>query len=341
MTKKKKAVLFLVISSMIFTLGLWLQGWYVSKTRLLQDFCDSAGVSNCQIVGPVRVYENDDLYVIESETHYIPMIVTSWGPLSRFSIQQDHNLLQNIAVGGANLDVRWTEKSVPVDQAMQVRAYHGQGYGNRKYEVLVMHQTGTGHYGFAYENRHQSNGNEPNMDAYFETTHPMQTMGDYAIEIMPLIEQMYSRPYRIGEYDENQIIQKYYYAYSMDRTGTLSKAVNYVDDVILDYTEPNGLYLQIGPQIQNTNHGEVQVFESSLEAPVDTYPLLLELNLIGARINGRTLDQMSMRYYQYNDDEVVVRYTATAGTDAIYYDEYFVAPQLVYENMKQSLFVAR
>ncbi|CAM4316911.1 hypothetical protein [Erysipelothrix aquatica] len=337
MSKKHKAALFVIVSSLLIGVAVYLQGWYLSKDRLLSDFCESAGVANCNIEGPVPVYENERLYIFESDTHYIPMIVESWGPFSRFSIQNDHNLVKSYANNAGNLDLRWTPKQTPTEDMTRVKAYHGREWVVRNYEVLVMYRPENIQFGFGYDNRNGSGGKQPTTNALFEKTNPMNTVGNYAYEIMPLIDKMYDRKYRIAAYDEDQDVQKYYYPFPFQRSGTLKKATDSSYDVSINFYDDSSLYLQTGPLIKNTSDFEVQVAQSFFDTPVETYPLLLELELMGVTIESMNLDQMRIRYYQYTDDTVIVEYSS----DAAGYQEWFVAPQHVYEQMQSSIFVPR
>ncbi|WP_159649324.1 hypothetical protein [Erysipelothrix aquatica] len=337
MSKKRKAALFVIVSSLLIGVAVYLQGWYLSKDRLLSDFCESAGVANCNIEGPVPVYENERLYIFESDTHYIPMIVESWGPFSRFSIQNDHNLVKSYANNAGNLDLRWTPKQTPTENMTRVKAYHGREWVVRNYEVLVMYRPGNIQFGFGYDNRNGSVGKQPTTDALFEKTNPMNTVGNYAYEIMPLIDKMYDRKYRIAAYDANQDVQKYYYPFPFQRSGTLKKATDFSYDVSFNFYDDSSLYLQTGPRITNSSDFEVQVAQSFFDTPVETYPLLLELELTGVKIESMNLDQMRIRYYQDTDDTVIVEYSSAA----VGYQEWFVAPQHVYEQMQSSIFVPR
>lgn len=337
MSKKRKAALFVIVSSLLIGVAVYLQGWYLSKDRLLSDFCESSGVANCNIEGPVPVYENERLYIFESDTHYIPMIVESWGPFSRFSIQNDHNLVKSYANNAGNLDLRWTPKQTPSENMTRVKAYHGREWVVRNYEVLVMYRPENIQFGIGYDNRNGSDGKQPTTDALFEKTTPMNTVGNYAYEIMPLIEQMYDRTYRIAAYDANHDEQKYYYPFPFQRSGTLKKATDFSYDVSMNFYDDSSLYLQTGPLIKNTSDFEVQVAQSYFDTPVETYPLLLELELMGVKIESMNLDQMRIRYYQYTDDTVIVEYSSEAAG----YQEWFVAPQHVYEQMQSSIFVPR
>ena len=337
MSKKCKAALFVIVSSLLIGVAVYLQGWYLSKDRLLSDFCESSGVANCNIEGPVPVYENERLYIFESDTHYIPMIVESWGPFSRFSIQNDHNLVKSYANNAGNLDLRWTPKQTPTEDMTRVKAYHGREWVVRNYEVLVMYRPENIQFGFGYDNRNGSGGKQPTTDALFEKTNPMNTVGNYAYEIMPLIDKMYDRTYRIAAYDEDQDVQKYYYPFPFQRSGTLKKATDLSYDVSINFYDDSSLYLQTGPLIKNSSDFEVQVAQSFFDTPVETYPLLLELELMGVKIESMNLDQMRIRYYQYTDDTVIVEYSSEAAG----YQEWYVAPQHVYEQMQSSIFVPR
>ena len=337
MSKKRKAALFVIVSSLLIGVAVYLQGWYLSKARLLSDFCESAGVANCNIEGPVPVYENERLYIFESDTHYIPMIVESWGPFSRFSIQNDHNLVKSYANNAGNLDLRWTPKQTPTEEMTRVKAYHGREWVVRNYEVLVMYRPENIQFGFGYDNRNGSGGKQPTTNARFEKTNTMNTVGNYAYEIMPLIDKMYDRTYRIAAYDEDQDVQKYYYPFPFQRSGTLKKATDFSYDVSINFYDDSSLYLQTGPLIKNTSDFEVQVAQSFFDTPVETYPLLLELELMGVTIESMNLDQMRIRYYQYTDDTVIVEYSSEAAG----YQEWYVAPQHVYEQMQSSIFVPR
>ncbi|WZU00802.1 hypothetical protein MGH68_14965 [Erysipelothrix sp. D19-032] len=91
----------------------------------------------------------------------------------------------------------------------------------------------------------------------------------------------------------------------------------------INFYDDSSLYLQTGPLIKNSSDFEVQVAQSFFDTPVETYPLLLELELMGVTIESMNLDQMRIRYYQYTDDTVIVEYSSEAAG----YQEWYVAPQ--------------
>lgn len=306
MRRTRKIIIILLVGFILSISYLYLSGWKLSPSAYIEELCFGLTVPQCEVVVKEDINQRDTLYIIETETRYLPIIFEQMGPLSRPKILSGMTLLEARPVIDSLRLASKTDKyprSAITSQHTQtvapVLAFPGET--DKYYEVAIR----KGEY-------NSDNLQQFSFDDMYEPAQTINKHKGYYIHVLPKSSVNGSSNYVITEYKTDGTKVKTTGDYFITVTGTVMASNTMANGKRI--TEPTPIYFN--GLLQNRIH-DLTLIKEALEAE----PLTL-LVFADAKIDDVPVNDLQITRYPLSEWEAVLKLEWTDQTTNTKQTEY-------------------
>ncbi|WP_159634130.1 hypothetical protein [Erysipelothrix anatis] len=306
MRRTRKIIIILLVGLILSISYLYLSGWKLSASTYIEELCFGLTLPQCEVVVKEDINQRDTLYIIETETRYLPIIFEQIGPLSRPKILSGMTLLESQPVidslrfypkNESNIGSAIT--SYLTQPTTTVLAFPGET--DKYYEVAIR------------KGEYSSDNLEGfSFDAMFEMAQPINKRNGYYIHVLPNSSVNGSSNYVVTEYKTDGTKVKTTGDYFITVTGTVIASNTMANGKRI--TEPTPVYFN--GLLQNRIH-DLTLIKEALEAEPLTFLVFAD-----AKIDDVPVNDLQITRYPLSEWEAVLKLEWTDQTTNTKQTEY-------------------
>ncbi|WP_159649603.1 hypothetical protein [Erysipelothrix aquatica] len=311
MRRTHKLTLATLIGVALVGTYLFVSGWKFSTDAYIEDVCIGATIPQCDVGYKEDINQLDTLYILETDTHYLPIIFEKLGPLTRPKMLSGATYFEGSPI---ETYIRFYPKE-STSSLTALTKYRTQP----DTIVLAFPGDATKNYAVALKKTNQSYANNKEFgvftfDDMFDEPEKIQKQGNYYVHVLPNDTSTNYVNYAVIESKLDGTKLMTIADYSIDIDGTVVEAYDSVSEQTINTPTP----FQFSDVFRRRVHDTTLVDSALEENPI------LTLRYRDASINGIVVDDLQLSVYAFDPTETVTKWEWTDHNKTTRHTEIFL-----------------